>query len=50
MLTWVVMDLHLALQGDVIYDIPEFLVATFPQIPKEKVFLIVDGKKEPAFG
>lgn len=35
-------------QGDIAYDIVEFLTATWPDIPESAIYFIEDGRKVPA--
>ncbi|XP_057247022.1 uncharacterized protein LOC104909025 isoform X2 [Beta vulgaris subsp. vulgaris] len=35
-------------QGDIAYDIVEFLTDTWPDVPESAIFFIEDGKKVPA--
>ncbi|XP_010555049.1 PREDICTED: translation machinery-associated protein 22-like [Tarenaya hassleriana] len=35
-------------QGDIIYDIVEFITDTWPDVPESSIFFIEDGKKVPA--
>ncbi|PIN10047.1 hypothetical protein CDL12_17361 [Handroanthus impetiginosus] len=35
-------------QGDIAYDIVEFITETWPDVPETAIFFIEDGKKVPA--
>lgn len=35
-------------QGDISYDIVEFITNTWPDVPETAIFFIEDGKKVPA--
>uniref|UniRef100_A0A7N0UWR0 Translation machinery-associated protein 22 n=1 Tax=Kalanchoe fedtschenkoi TaxID=63787 RepID=A0A7N0UWR0_KALFE len=39
---------HIDVQGDIAYDIVEFITDTWPDVPEAAIFFIEDGKKVPA--
>ncbi|XVE54078.1 hypothetical protein DITRI_Ditri03aG0052900 [Diplodiscus trichospermus] len=39
---------HIDVQGDISYDIVEFITETWPDVPETAVFFIENGKKVPA--
>ncbi|CAM8987552.1 unnamed protein product [Rhodiola kirilowii] len=39
---------HIDVQGDIAYDVVEFITNTWPDVPEGDIFFIEDGKKVPA--
>lgn len=39
---------HIDVQGDISYDIVEFITDTWPDVPETAIFFIEDGRKVPA--